>query len=149
MKKTIKPPPPQSPALDPPLLLSYLQQLLLTESWKYLLFQLSDSKEDKADSDDVNFGIVNPTTPAQYFHLLRRQVRIALYVNGYMMYYTFSSMFISILRQYQSQIWLVIREHTQASMNMMCSRLFSRKCFYLNCIKIVMSFVCLCGKFMY
>jgi len=36
--------------------------------------QLSDSKEDKADSDDVNFGIVNPTTPAQYFHLLRRQI---------------------------------------------------------------------------
>ena len=35
---------------------------------------MSVSKEDSADSDDVNMEIVNPTTPAQYFHLLRRQV---------------------------------------------------------------------------
>ncbi|XP_059162546.1 2-oxoadipate dehydrogenase complex component E1-like [Physella acuta] len=33
-----------------------------------------DSKEDKVDGDDVNIQIVNPTTPAQYFHLLRRQM---------------------------------------------------------------------------
>lgn len=36
--------------------------------------QLTDSKEDRPDGDDVNMHIVNPTTPAQYFHLLRRQV---------------------------------------------------------------------------
>ncbi|KAH8027629.1 hypothetical protein HPB51_007179 [Rhipicephalus microplus] len=31
-------------------------------------------QEDAVDGDDINFGFVNPTTPAQYFHLLRRQV---------------------------------------------------------------------------
>eukprot|EP00795_Rhopilema_esculentum_P002591 gene2591-786_t len=36
--------------------------------------QLSDSKEDAVDSDNINYAIANPTTPAQYFHLLRRQV---------------------------------------------------------------------------
>lgn len=36
--------------------------------------QLTDSNEDKPDGDDVNMQVVNPTTPAQYFHLLRRQV---------------------------------------------------------------------------
>lgn len=37
--------------------------------------QLTDSNEDTPDGDNVNIQIVNPTTPAQYFHLLRRQVR--------------------------------------------------------------------------
>lgn len=36
--------------------------------------QLSDSKETKPDSEDVNVNVVNPTTAAQYFHLLRRQM---------------------------------------------------------------------------
>lgn len=36
--------------------------------------QLCDSKECAADSDNVNVQIVNPTTPAQYFHVLRRQL---------------------------------------------------------------------------
>ncbi|KAK6999788.1 endoribonuclease Dicer [Biomphalaria glabrata] len=36
--------------------------------------QQCDSKEDGVDGDDVNIQIVNPTTPAQYFHLLRRQM---------------------------------------------------------------------------
>ncbi|EDV29839.1 uncharacterized protein TRIADDRAFT_19360, partial [Trichoplax adhaerens] len=36
--------------------------------------QLCDSKEDQIDGDDVNIGIVHPTTPAQYYHLLRRQM---------------------------------------------------------------------------
>jgi len=36
--------------------------------------QLSDSKEDGVDGDNVNMRIVNPTTPAQYFHLLRSQM---------------------------------------------------------------------------
>lgn len=40
----------------------------------YLLQQLSDSKEEGIDSDAVNISVVNPTTPAQYFHLLRRQM---------------------------------------------------------------------------
>ncbi|KAI8130304.1 putative 2-oxoglutarate dehydrogenase E1 component DHKTD1 [Lucilia cuprina] len=35
--------------------------------------QLCDSKECAADSDNVNVQVVNPTTPAQYFHVLRRQ----------------------------------------------------------------------------
>ena len=36
--------------------------------------QLTDSSEHKVDGDNVNLQVVNPTTPAQYFHLLRRQV---------------------------------------------------------------------------
>ena len=36
--------------------------------------QLTDSKENQADADNVNMQVVNPSTPAQYFHLLRRQV---------------------------------------------------------------------------
>ncbi|XP_067012893.2 probable 2-oxoadipate dehydrogenase complex component E1 homolog [Anabrus simplex] len=36
--------------------------------------QLCDSKESYPDGDDVNIHIANPTTPAQYFHLLRRQM---------------------------------------------------------------------------
>lgn len=37
--------------------------------------QLTNSKENGVDGDDVNIHIVNPSEPAQYFHLLRRQVR--------------------------------------------------------------------------
>lgn len=40
-----------------------------------MFLKLSDSQEDAADGDSVNMHIVNPTTPAQYFHLLRQQVR--------------------------------------------------------------------------
>ncbi|OAD60605.1 hypothetical protein WN48_05122, partial [Eufriesea mexicana] len=36
--------------------------------------QLTDSNEDKPDGDNVNIQVTNPTTPAQYFHLLRRQM---------------------------------------------------------------------------
>ncbi|XP_048586334.1 2-oxoadipate dehydrogenase complex component E1 isoform X2 [Nematostella vectensis] len=36
--------------------------------------QMTDSKEEEADGDAVNMHIVNPTTPAQYFHLLRQQM---------------------------------------------------------------------------
>ncbi|XP_019934818.1 2-oxoadipate dehydrogenase complex component E1 [Paralichthys olivaceus] len=36
--------------------------------------QLCDSKMEGVDSDTVNMAVVNPTTPAQYFHLLRRQM---------------------------------------------------------------------------
>jgi probable 2-oxoglutarate dehydrogenase E1 component DHKTD1 len=36
--------------------------------------QMTDSKEDGVDGDDVNWHVVNPTTSGQYFHLLRRQV---------------------------------------------------------------------------
>ena len=35
---------------------------------------MCNSSEDGIDGDDVNVQIVNPTTPAQYFHLLRRQI---------------------------------------------------------------------------
>ncbi|XP_013778792.1 probable 2-oxoglutarate dehydrogenase E1 component DHKTD1, mitochondrial [Limulus polyphemus] len=37
--------------------------------------QMSDSNESGiTDGDNINWQVVNPTTPAQYFHLLRRQV---------------------------------------------------------------------------
>ncbi|KAG8012767.1 putative 2-oxoglutarate dehydrogenase E1 component DHKTD1 [Nibea albiflora] len=36
--------------------------------------QMCDSKEEGVDGDNVNMGLVNPTTSAQYFHLLRRQM---------------------------------------------------------------------------
>uniref|UniRef100_W8AY39 Putative 2-oxoglutarate dehydrogenase E1 component DHKTD1, mitochondrial n=1 Tax=Ceratitis capitata TaxID=7213 RepID=W8AY39_CERCA len=36
--------------------------------------QLCDSKETAPDGDNVNVNIVNPTTSAQYFHVLRRQL---------------------------------------------------------------------------
>ncbi|MGH0136908.1 UNVERIFIED_CONTAM: hypothetical protein FKN15_036750 [Acipenser sinensis] len=36
--------------------------------------QLCDSKEEGVDGDNINMSVVNPTTPAQYFHLLRRQM---------------------------------------------------------------------------
>ncbi|MBN3302804.1 DHTK1 dehydrogenase, partial [Amia calva] len=36
--------------------------------------QLCDSREEGVDGDNVNISVVNPTTPAQYFHLLRRQM---------------------------------------------------------------------------
>nr|CAD7259238.1 unnamed protein product [Timema shepardi] len=37
------------------------------------LLQLSDSSEVLPDGEDVNIHVANPTTPAQYFHLLRGQ----------------------------------------------------------------------------
>ena len=37
---------------------------------------MTDSREDGVDGDGVNMQIVNPTTPAQYFHLLRQQVSL-------------------------------------------------------------------------
>jgi len=36
--------------------------------------QMTDSKETECDGDNVNWEVVNPTTAAQYFHLLRRQM---------------------------------------------------------------------------
>lgn len=36
--------------------------------------QLTDSKETSPDSDNVNLQVVNPSNPAQYFHVLRRQM---------------------------------------------------------------------------
>lgn len=36
--------------------------------------QMCDSKLDGVDGDTVNMSVVNPTTSAQYFHLLRRQM---------------------------------------------------------------------------
>ncbi|XP_015246514.1 PREDICTED: probable 2-oxoglutarate dehydrogenase E1 component DHKTD1, mitochondrial isoform X1 [Cyprinodon variegatus] len=36
--------------------------------------QMCDSKEEGVDGDNVNMAVVNPTTPTQYFHLLRRQM---------------------------------------------------------------------------
>lgn len=36
--------------------------------------QLTDSKESSPDGDDINLQVIYPTTPAQYFHALRRQI---------------------------------------------------------------------------
>ncbi|KAG4071158.1 hypothetical protein HA402_001148 [Bradysia odoriphaga] len=36
--------------------------------------QQTDSKETLPDGDDVNMQVINPTTPAQMFHALRRQI---------------------------------------------------------------------------
>lgn len=36
--------------------------------------QSSSSSENSVDSDDINYYICHPTTPANYFHLLRRQM---------------------------------------------------------------------------
>ena len=36
--------------------------------------QQCDSSEVGGDGDSVNMQVAHPTTPAQYFHLLRRQV---------------------------------------------------------------------------
>ncbi|XP_054363341.1 2-oxoadipate dehydrogenase complex component E1 isoform X2 [Mirounga angustirostris] len=36
--------------------------------------QMCDSVEEGVDGDTVNMFVVHPTTPAQYFHLLRRQM---------------------------------------------------------------------------
>ncbi|XP_030754451.1 probable 2-oxoglutarate dehydrogenase E1 component DHKTD1 homolog, mitochondrial isoform X2 [Sitophilus oryzae] len=36
--------------------------------------QMTDSKEDKVDGETVNMQVCHPSTPAQYFHLLRRQM---------------------------------------------------------------------------
>ena len=43
--------------------------------------QMCDSKERGPDGDSVNMHVVHPSTPAQYYHLLRRQVGVSqLYV---------------------------------------------------------------------
>ncbi|XP_055630501.1 probable 2-oxoglutarate dehydrogenase E1 component DHKTD1 homolog, mitochondrial isoform X2 [Toxorhynchites rutilus septentrionalis] len=36
--------------------------------------QMTDSKESTPDGDDINMQVINPSTPAQYFHALRRQM---------------------------------------------------------------------------
>eukprot|EP00123_Amoebidium_parasiticum_P013663 comp22085_c2_seq1/m.32201 comp22085_c2_seq1/g.32201 ORF comp22085_c2_seq1/g.32201 comp22085_c2_seq1/m.32201 type:complete len:932 (-) comp22085_c2_seq1:38-2833(-) len=36
--------------------------------------QMCDGAVDRADGDSVNMHVVNPSTPAQYFHVLRRQM---------------------------------------------------------------------------
>uniref|UniRef100_A0A4W3IP28 2-oxoadipate dehydrogenase complex component E1 n=1 Tax=Callorhinchus milii TaxID=7868 RepID=A0A4W3IP28_CALMI len=36
--------------------------------------QMCDSKQEGIDGDNVNMSVVHPTTPAQYFHLIRRQM---------------------------------------------------------------------------
>ena len=37
---------------------------------------MSSSKEDSVDSDAINYFVAHPTTPANYFHLLRRQMML-------------------------------------------------------------------------
>lgn len=46
---------------------------MITDSSSFVA-QMCDSKEEGVDGDNVNMAVVNPTTPAQYFHLLRRQM---------------------------------------------------------------------------
>lgn len=40
----------------------------------FFVSQMCNSNEEGVDGDHVNMAVVNPTTPAQYFHLLRRQM---------------------------------------------------------------------------
>lgn len=40
--------------------------------------QSCDSQETGLDGDSVNIHVAHPTTPAQYYHLLRRQVTIII-----------------------------------------------------------------------
>lgn len=44
---------------------------------------LTDSRESQSppDGDNVNLCVANPTTSAQYFHLLRRQVHFFNFLN--------------------------------------------------------------------
>ena len=51
--------------------------------------QLSDSSETRADGDSVNWEVVQPSTAAQYFHLLRRQ-QVPLYNAQRGCYYSLS-----------------------------------------------------------
>lgn len=37
---------------------------------------MSSSREDSVDAESVNMYIAHPTTPANYFHLLRRQMML-------------------------------------------------------------------------
>ena len=63
--------------------------------------QMCDSKEEGVDGDNVNMSLVNPTTSAQYFHLLRRQMirnfRKPLIVVGPKMLLRFSVSIVIIL----------------------------------------------------
>ena len=40
---------------------------------------MTDSREVEGDTDMVNWEVVQPTTGAQYFHLLRRQMVIIIW----------------------------------------------------------------------
>ena len=48
--------------------------MMIDDDDMYRNTQACDSKEDAVDGEDVNIQVAFPTTPAQYFHLLRRQV---------------------------------------------------------------------------
>ncbi|NWX01280.1 DHTK1 dehydrogenase, partial [Caloenas nicobarica] len=52
----------------------WLAACFLTRYCYLSLTQMCDSSEEGVDGDQVNMSIVHPTTPAQYFHLLRRQM---------------------------------------------------------------------------
>ena len=49
--------------------------LVAIEQFLYLLLQLCDGQQKVSDGDNVNLYVAHPTTPAQYFHLLRRQMK--------------------------------------------------------------------------
>ena len=48
--------------------------LLLMMMMMIAVTKACDSKEDTVDGEDINIQVAFPTTPAQYFHVLRRQV---------------------------------------------------------------------------
>ena len=60
-------------------LFSNSQFILLLDNFshEYIISYLF--QENGVDGDDVNWHIVNPTTSAQYFHLLRRQVQFLIH----------------------------------------------------------------------
>lgn len=38
------------------------------------MWQMSDDSPERYDAKDVTLGVANPSTPAQFFHILRRQM---------------------------------------------------------------------------
>uniref|UniRef100_A0A668A8D3 2-oxoadipate dehydrogenase complex component E1 n=1 Tax=Myripristis murdjan TaxID=586833 RepID=A0A668A8D3_9TELE len=87
--------------------------------------QMCDSKEEGVDGDNVNMAVVNPTTPAQYFHLLRRQMirnfRKPLIVAGPKMLLRFSGATSSLAECAPGTFFRPVLGDTSVSKVVLCS----------------------------